>query len=425
MPNGSRRVGVAALDNLAQPRLLTGDIDRVRELINPTWSPDGKSICYVAHQDLWTVPVSGDPAKRLTSEGGRDFEPAWSPDGRHVYFSSYREGTLALWRVSAGGGSPQRITSGTAHERHPSISRDGKLLIHAADRSQRQLLLLDRDSGKEQALPGLEWYMASIAPDKSKIVFVSTRSGSDRNLWVQPLHNGNPAAPPYRLTDKIGFASHPAFSPDGRWVAYCWGSQGQNDIWIIPASGGEPVQFAEHSARDLHPAWSPDGSTIVFVSMRGGSAQIWTCAVKDGKPAGPAKLISKGDFTAFAPAWSRDGATIAFGGLQNGQNEVWLVPSDGSAPARRVTRGADIRRLRWNWATGELLVSGTWGEDKVTLRVVSPEKDDPRVFQPYIELGGKRSAGLFDISADGKLLVFSREVTNGEIWALKAGRIVF
>jgi len=169
-----------------------------------------------------------------------------------------------------------------------------------------------------------------------------------------------------------------------------------------------------------YPSWSPNGTMIAFASERVGSSQIWVAPVKDGKRAGEARHLTHGEFTAQDPTWSPDGASIGFVALRKEQQKLWIVPSDGSAPPHRIAQGTNIRQLRWDRRTGEILASGSWGEDKFGLCTVSPKNHLSKPDLPALEFGGKQSSGFFDISTDGKWLVFAREGVNGHIWLLKA-----
>lgn len=427
-PSGYLRIGVAALGDLSQTKIITGDRDGLGDHIHPTWAPGGQSICYGTRHNLWIVPASGGVAKRLTVENEMDSEPEWAPDGKHIYFSSYRGGgTPSLWRISPEGGKPERITTGIGPEGHPNTSRDGKHLAYSTSRTAWETVLLDRTSGKETILWALEGeFITSIAPDSSKIVFPSDRWAPKINLWIQPLRAGQASGSPYLLTDISGDASHPAFSPDGRWISYYRILQDQRHVWIIETTGGQPHQLTAQSSFELHPSWSPDGSKIAFVSQPEGTPQIWYVSVKDGKPAGRPKRLTEGGVQAYFPTWSPDGKTIAFQGIKQGRAELWMVSSDGGTDARQLTHGGDVRRARWDFATGELLASGGWGTTQVTVRRVSPANGTSKPFYPAVSFGAGSEIGLFDVSRDGRTLVFTRRLgASGDIWILEATKGVF
>ncbi|MBM3790774.1 MAG: hypothetical protein FJW35_10570, partial [Acidobacteria bacterium] len=418
------RIGVAPLADPAEIRMLTHDGDGLWDHTHPAWSPDGRSVTYGCRHDLWTVPVEGGPAHRLTTDAEPESEPVYSPNGRYIYFSSERDGVPALWRVPAKGGRAERITTSSVPESHPSISKDCRRLAYSSGGPLHHITLLDRQSGKETVLSDLESdIMAAIAPDNSRIVFPSQRHDTDINLWMQLLENGAPVGSPRRLTDHEGVASYPCFSPDGQWIAYYRVLGEARNIWIIPSSGGLPQQFTGTAATDVHPAWSNNGSAIAFVSDREGGYQVWAAAIENGRPAGNPRRLTDGETIPGSPHWSPDDSRISFIGRDAGSRDVYVVDVRQSRSARRLTRGADARQVRWDRATGSLLVSGTWDSGNLHIRAIAAEDGRFLNHLPAIDLGAggaSEAQGLFDVSADGSLLIFSRATRRGDIWVLEA-----
>lgn len=420
-PGGDLRIGVASLSDPSQRTVLTGDEDGLWSHRRPAWSPDGGDICYAAQDNLWVIPSSGGDALRLTRDGRFDSDPQWSSDGTYVYFSSYRGGTLALWRIETGGGTPERITMGTGNENEPSVCADGSRLAYATRIARCGIFVKDLHSGKEEKLQGLhDDYMAALSPDGSMVAYASDRGGPQIALWLQPIEDGAPSAPPWRLTDHPGDASHPVFSPDGRRIAYYRIIDDQRDIWTLPVFGGHPVRFTDHEAADIHPAWSPDGSMLAFVSEREGGSRIFTASIGEGKRTSTPRCITGKEIAAFAPVWSPDGSMIAFVGMQRNLCEIWIVRSDGSGAARRLTTGANVRRIKWCPSTNMVLASGTWGGEHYELRAVSPENGEVQSLDEPVVFGSKTAYGVFDISSTGRYLVFCREDIRGNIWLLEA-----
>jgi Tol biopolymer transport system component len=415
------RIAVAPLADPNNITTLTGDDDGYWNHRSPAWSPEGRTICYSTQHDLWTIPASGGRAQRLTAEGKLDANPAWSSNNRHVYFSSYREGTLALWRVAVQGGVPERLTMGTGHEQDPTVCANGSRLAYATQANDRDLYIKDLESGNEVKLEGLrDDYLAAMAPDRGMVAYASYRVGPDADIWIQTLEQGLPRGSPHRLTDQPGDESHPVFSPDGKWIAYYRVFEERRDIWTIPTSGGQPNQFTEHPDGDYHPAWSPDGSMIAFVSEREGGSGLWTAPVENGERTAPPRRLALDDITVYAPVWSPDGSFIAFIGMKDNLSDVWLISPDGVAPVRQVTSGANARRVRWESTTGVIMVSGIWGEDLFTLRRVSLEDGQLVSVDPIVVFGSKTAAATFDVSRDGRLLVYCREQIRANIWMLEA-----
>jgi eukaryotic-like serine/threonine-protein kinase len=422
LPGGDQRIAVSSLADPENFTVLTGADGGMWEHRRAAWSPDGKTICYAARQDLWTVPASGGAPRRLTSGGLYDFYPSWSSDGKHVYFSSERGGILALWRIGARGGEPERRTQGPGNEYDPNISRDGSRLACATQQEPAALHIRDLRSGTDRKVPGMRGdCLPAIAPDGSKVVFTSDRAGRTFDLWMQPLDRGMPSGNPQRLTKDTAHASCPAFSRDGKWIAYYRILGEQRDIYTIPASGGRPIRFTDDPAPDFQPSWSPDGSKLVFVSERGGGSHLWIAPVSEGRPAGPAVRITNDTVRVLAPAWSPDGARIAYVGA----SDAWIVPADGATPGRRITSGAQAQTVRWDFAGGSLLVSGGWGEDSVSLRRVSPDGGAVEPMDPYVFIGPKDAIGTFDVSMDGRFVAFYRENNRGNIWIHEAKKGTF
>jgi Tol biopolymer transport system component/predicted Ser/Thr protein kinase len=426
--NGCLRIGVAALSNPSDCRILTGDREELWHHWDPAWSPDGKQICYWTRHGLWTVPAAGGSAVHLTAATEQDFEPAWDPAGRYIYFSSFRGGILAIWRVGVHGGEPERVTMGTGPESHPTISSDGRRFGYATGINGLSGVLLERRSGKQIVIPAadMENFMASVAPRGDRIVLVSGRSSEHRNLWIWDVVNGELGEAPRRITDNPDNASNPAFSPDSRWIAYYRITGEQRDIWITSSVGGPQFQFTNDPANDVEPAWSPDGSELAFISERGGERQIWVGGVRDGKPLGPVRQLASRSLQALSPTWSPDGRLLAFAGYNEKQTEVWVVASDGKSPPRQITSGAEVKWVRWDFSTGDLLVSATWGTNRVSLWRVSSQTGVRQRVSPPVEFGGKDEYGLFDLSPDGQFLIFSRNgSTSGHIWIMEAASGVF
>jgi Tol biopolymer transport system component len=415
---GMVRIAVAPIARPADGRFLTADDHSTWPHGHPAFSPDGRTICYSDERDLWLVPVDGGAPHRLTSGGIMDVEPAWSPDGRFVYFSSGRSGSLALWRVPAAGGDPTRITLGNGPERRPSISPDGSRLVYSTFVEDPDLVLVDLQSGERHRLSTLGTEInPALAPDGSALAFVSYRWGAIA-LWVQPLRDGKPEGLPHRLTDHPGSAANPAYSPDGRWLAYHRVLDGQRDIWIVPAAGGESVPFTTDPAVDVQPAWSPDGKQIAFVSERSGTQQVWVQPVADGHPAGAARQVTHENYSVQAPSWSPDGRRLAFIALFDDKSEVNVVNVEGGQ-ASAVTRDSSAYRVRWE-SDRMLLVSGLFGARGLSLRRIPAAGGQGQPLDPPVEFGPMAQYGVFDVTPNGHLLVFTREEVRGDLWVMES-----
>jgi Tol biopolymer transport system component/tRNA A-37 threonylcarbamoyl transferase component Bud32 len=413
---GALRVWVAPLDDPARGRALTGDGDGVWNHTDPSWSPDGTSLTYADFGDIWLVEAEGGSPRRLTTDGESNRQPVWSADGKHIYFSSRRDGTLALWRIAADGGEAERVTVGTGGERDPSLDREARFLAYATTDVNTDIMVRDVISGEEFVIGGatLETEPA-LSHDGSTIAFMSDRRGAF-DLWLQSIGDTGLVGRPRQLTDQQGMAALPDFSPDGRWIAYHRAVGGERDIWIIPMTGGEAGRFTEHPAQDIQPAHSPDGTRIAFVSDRSGSFQIWVAPVADGLRGGDPRQITRGNEVHFSPAWSPDGKRLACVCRSETAHEVGIIDLENGNMTAPITVGAGAAKVLWAASGDALLVSGTWGTDRYLLRTV-PLTDDPALSDDDIDLGPDDPlAGLFASGGEGRILAYVATRKTGDVW---------
>lgn len=421
IPGADPRIGVASLADPGKVLMLTDDRGGVWAHEHPTWSPDGRRICYATRHGLWEVPSNGGRAKQLTTDVDLHLDPHWSPSGRHIYFTSYRDGTVALWRVSVGGRRKlKRVTLGDSRQCQPSLSSDGKRLTYATQSVTHNLVFQDLSTGQETIVRALaDAGQPALSPDGSLLVFISVRAGKKLDLWLQPMREGLPTGSPRQLTAGPGDANQPSFSPDGRWIAYYQIIGQDRDLWAVPVHGGLPVRLTDNPASDMQPTWSPDGRQIAFISERGGGSHIWVLPVHEGGPAGQARRLGVESVLALAPAWSPDGKSVAFVGSDSSGNEVWMASADGLGQARRLTSGANVTQVRWDAVRGGLIACGTWGERRFGFRHLAVQGGSPIILQHSVDAGPEDSLPLFDLSADGRTLVLTREEVSGDIWLLK------
>ena len=421
VPPGETRIAVVPIADVTRVRFLTKGGDGRWDHGQPAWSPDGAEVCYRAQMSLWRVPAAGGRAIPILAANHFLLNPAWSHDGKHIYFSSSREGSEAIWRVDVTGRNLRRVTSGTGPEAQPAVSRDGRTLAVATRQDDFLLVLREVATGQE-----VTWSTSShetapaLSPDGRTVFFVSNALPPNNQLWALPLEAGRPVDKPGRLTEHAGNVSHPAVSPDGRWVAYfvIEDDGARRSVWIVPAAGGQPARVTD-GPTDLVPEWTPDGRHLLFVR----DGHVWRVPIGEGRAAGPAAPVAPevGDVT--SAVGSGDGSLLAL--VRTGQapdsRDVWVMAADGHGPPRQVTRGGRAGRVRWDGdGSAALFVTGRWDGHRLEMRRVSLADRAVTPVAPPVLFGPSLEVVDFSFSRDGRLLAFARDRRQGNVWIARA-----
>jgi YD repeat-containing protein len=278
----------------------------------PAWAPDGKTLAFLrsssrATTDLYLLSLDGGAPRRLTFDSASILGLAWTSDGREIVFASRRGGCIySLWRIPAAGGTPERMPTIGHSVVSPAISRQGNRLVYTQALDDQNIWSLEWDAaGRVGAATSLiSSTLGDNGPDYSpngqKVVFASNRSGGF-GIWVCDRDGANPV----QLIDRGPYLTGtPRWSPDGRRIAFDsrsndTGLEGNADIYVVSAEGGQPRRLTGEPAEDVAPSWSRDGKWIYFGSTRGGAMQIWKVPVEGGQAA---QVTKQGGFEGFESA---------------------------------------------------------------------------------------------------------------------------
>src|ERR1043166_2804800 len=286
------------------------------ETTEGTWisldvAPDGQTIVFELLGDLYTMPIAGGTATRITSGPAFDSQPRYSPDGKQIVFLSDRNGSENVWLCDSDGRNTKAVTKGDRSLfASPEWTPDGQYIVVSKTQmplgSTYELWLMHKDGGSgisitkddrgfapgQPGRTGTNALGAAFGPDARYIWYARHRGGFGYNLtfpkWeiaIQDRQTGRV----YNQTDLYGGAMRPVLSPDGKWLVYVTRYDAETGIRLRNLQTGDerwlvyPVQRDDQESRftrDLYPgsSFTPDSKALI-VSYGG---KIWRVDVPSG-----------------------------------------------------------------------------------------------------------------------------------------------
>jgi Tol biopolymer transport system component len=427
----------------------------------PSWSPDGTRIVYFRldkSDSLFIADRTGGDAREILApqKGAHNHNPVWSPDGQWIYFvHGFVRGLdqtddMDVWRIRDSGGSPERLT-----QQKTAVSflapLDPRTLLYVAsaeDRSGPWLWSLDVESKVTRRVSsGLDQYtsvassrdgkrvVATVARPSANLgrVPLSDRLAEDSDVEPYPLPTARALAPRFGGTSLFYLSSRgtgdglwrvldgqaleirqgadgalsepPAVSPDGRRVAVVLRKGAKQHLAIMSADGRDSRAFAASIDTRGTADWSPDGKWIVAGGSDAQGPALFKIPVDGGVPV---RLVGG---QAVSPVWSRDGKLIVYAGpLDGGQVPLLGVRPDG-APVELPPVEARPGGYRFlPNGTGLVYLGGS--DQFLNFWLLDLDTKTTRQLTRFRNQGVLRT---FDITPDGKHLVFDRSRENSDI----------
>lgn len=226
------------------------------------------------------------------------------------------------------------LNAATAAQDRPSYqaiswSRDGTrlaLTARVAGGYQVTVVGVDRDRGRPVPLldePSSSMY-AAWSPDGARIAFSSNRDGNP-DIYVAPADGGDPT----RVTSDAAADLYPTWSPDGSRMAFFSDRTGNWQLYVMNGDGSDLRQLTSHSGNDYNPVWSPAGDRIVFESARAGQSLRSIYVI--GADGSNETRLTYGRTNDLFPSWSPDGGQIIYCTVRLRRATLAVMFSDGSS----------------------------------------------------------------------------------------------
>jgi dipeptidyl aminopeptidase/acylaminoacyl peptidase len=341
------------------------DMLAMERITDPRVSPDGRLVAFTVRttdleanrgrHDIWLATTDGKSVQRLTTDAENDVQARWAPDGQTLYFLSERGGSSQVHRLDLRGGEAEAVSHLPLDADNLELSPDGAYLVFSLRVFPGQSPQQTAERKKTEA----------EKPATGKVfdrLFVrhwdAWEDGTRQHLFSYLLADGT-------LTDLMremdadcpsrpfGGSEEYAIAPDGKTVVFsakdvgreeAWSTNG--DLFAVPLDGSTaPRRLTTNPAMDTQPAFSPDGRTLAYLAMSraGYEADRYEIVLREWPEGAERRLTLRadaspnGDRSPSSIAWSADGRALLAAADHLGQKA--LLRLDGSSGAAEILVG--------------------------------------------------------------------------------------
>ena len=295
---------------------------------------------------IWLVPVDGGEPRQITYQGEANGRPRWSPDGESIAYVSDRSGKSQVWLMSADGEETRQIT-------HLSTGADGVLFSPAGDRLVFQSRVYSQCGG-DDACNARELEAAENDPvqavlyerllyrhwdewDDGRVSHLFSVSLTEANAAPVDLTPGPHDAPAFSL----GGPDDYAISPDGNELCFVSKTVERPEIstdtnlYTVPITGGEAERITSNAAADVSPAYSPDGRYLAYrrQDRPGYESDRYRLIVLDRESGEARSLTDSIDRWVTSVVWAPNSSRLFFTTEDRGREPIFTARPDGSSAA--------------------------------------------------------------------------------------------
>ncbi len=326
-------------------RITFDDLYSMPRAHDPEISPDGEHIAFVlttrdpvageSSSHIWLMNPDGSDLRQLTNGENGESSPRWSPDGKSIAFVANRGDGSQLFTIAVDGGEAQQVTSISTGVSTPVWSPDGKTLMFSSrvfpdcrSDSCNKAKLDERENAKVKARVYdhlmFRHYKYWFDGMTERIFLYDFEDDISRQLTF--THDNAPIS-------SIGGHDGFVFSPDGSEICYKTNTDSipalstNSDLFVMPITGGDPVRITPNRGADMYPQYSPNGEYISYLSMaRAGYESDQTDIFLYNRLSGERRNLTKGfDRSVWRHEWTPDSKSIIFLAIEYGFEYVWRL----------------------------------------------------------------------------------------------------
>ncbi len=371
----------------------------------------GNTLIFAAEGDLWTVPLSGGLAQRLTTHQEEESYPRFSPDGKTILYSASYEGPTEIYTIPFSGGLPTRWTYENDMSVATAWTPDGKIVYCTQAYSTLpdiQLLTINTRSKQKKRIPLSQASEASFDKDGTTVFFVRPshhrnvtkryKGGTARQIWKYT--SGSPEA--IKLTnDYAGESHHPMWY--NKRVYFITDRDGIMNIWSITEEGDDLMQHTHHSGFDVRYAGISNGNIVYQLG-----ADIWHYSIEANTTV-KINIHLQSDLDQLRELWVQNPSKYITSVRPDNTGDRIVITARGRVSvvpvkAGRLVEFTDKKDVRYRDA-----VFSSDGESIIVLSDESSEFEF--IGMPSNGIGSHKS-----LSSDGKVLRFSGVPSPDGLW---------